>query len=407
VSLSAYRPVLAVPDVRTALLLGLLLRIPLWAANIILTLHVVSHLGRSYTEAGLLTTVATVALAISGPWRGRLLDRRGLRRTLVPSLAVQAICWSVAPFLPYPALLGLAALAGLYVVPSFPIIRQAMIVAVPEDQRTTVLALDSVAVELSFMIGPALGVLTATWWGTPVALVGCELSGVAAGLALWAVNPRLAHPEDTAPAPAPAPGPSPSRPGRRLDWVDGRVLAVVLATAAATVVLTGSDVSIVAALREMGHQNAIGWVLAIWGAGSAVGGVVYGSLHRRIDARWLLVGLALTTFPAALATSPVPFAALLFAAGLFCAPAITATVDTLSRVVAPEHRGEAMGWHGSALTSGSALGAPLAGVAIDRIGWQAGFVLTALAGLIPAGIAAVAWLLSALRARWSALARRR
>jgi MFS family permease len=38
------------------------------------------------------------------------------------------------------------------------------------------------------------------------------------------------------------------------------------------------------------------------------------------------------------------------------------------------------------MTTGSALGAPLAGIAIDRMGWQGGFLLPSLVGL---GVAAL------------------
>jgi len=136
VGLQAYRTVLGLRDVRNVLLLGLVVRVPLWAANVVLVLHVVSHLGRSYGAAGLLTAVATVALAVSGPWRGRRLDQVGLRRALTPSLVVLAACWSVAPFVGYWPLLALAGVAGLFVVPSFSIVRQALIHAVPDGQRT-------------------------------------------------------------------------------------------------------------------------------------------------------------------------------------------------------------------------------------------------------------------------------
>ena len=46
--------VLALRDVRRALLLGLAMRIPMWAGGVVLTLHVVTHLHRSYGAAGLL-----------------------------------------------------------------------------------------------------------------------------------------------------------------------------------------------------------------------------------------------------------------------------------------------------------------------------------------------------------------
>ncbi len=397
---SAYRPVLALPAVRNALLLGLLLRTPVWAASVILTLHVVGHLEHSYTAAGLLTTASTVALAVNGPWRGRLLDQVGLRRTVLPGVAIQVLCWSIAPFVGYAALLPLAAVAALYVVPSFAIIRQLVVESVPVEQRTTALALDSIGLEVSFMIGPAVGVLAATWWGTPLALLGCQLTGAATGVLLWVIDPPLGHRrhEGTAPDRGPQTAPEASlKGGGHLGWVDPAALAVLVATAAATVVLTGTDVGIVAALRAMDHQSSIGWVLVVWGAGSAVGGLIYGAAQRPVDPYWLLAAMALTTLPVAAAPGPVSFAVLLFVAGLFCAPTITATVDALSRTVPVANRGEAMGWHGSALTAGSALGAPVAGVAIDRAGWQGGFVLTALAALAPAVVAGLIVLLSRRR----------
>jgi predicted MFS family arabinose efflux permease len=40
-----------------------------------------------------------------------------------------------------------------------------------------------------------------------------------------------------------------------------------------------------------------------------------------------------------------------------------------------------MGWYGSSLTGGVALGAPLAGLFIDLIGPSAGFVSVGLAGV--------------------------
>ena len=89
-----YRRVLASAALRRALVLGFLVRMPIFAGGVVLTLHVVSHLGRSYAAAGLVSAAATIAIAISGPWRGRLLDRRGLRRVVLPSIVVAAVCWT-------------------------------------------------------------------------------------------------------------------------------------------------------------------------------------------------------------------------------------------------------------------------------------------------------------------------
>ena len=59
------------------------------------------------------------------------------------------------------------------------------------------------------------------------------------------------------------------------------------------------EAEVVAALREMGHQSWIGWQLAVWGAGSAIGGLVYGAAHPAVpharQFRWLVAALAVAS----------------------------------------------------------------------------------------------------------------
>jgi MFS family permease len=319
--------------VRRILLLGILIRVPLWAAGVILTLHVVTHLDRSYTEAGLVEMVLSVALAVSGPWRGRRLDRIGLRATVAPSLVVLAVTWSIAPWVGYWVLLGFVGLAGLFVVPTFSIVRQVLIGAVPDEQRTAVLSVDSVVVEFSFMIGPVLGVLAATYLPTPVALMIFQLMAVVGGLVLWIDNPPIRVDE-----------PDTESPRHRVrEWLGPAVLMILALSVAATVILTGGDLGTVAALRSMHHTASIGLVLGLWGFGSALGGIVYGALRRHPPASVLLVLLATSTALVSLSHGPLMFAALLFVSGVFCAPTITATIDDLTRAVPAAVRGEAMG----------------------------------------------------------------
>jgi MFS family permease len=371
--MAGYRSILALRDVRRVLWLSIVVRVPMWAGNVVLTLHVVTHLHRSYSEAGLVAGIATIALAISAPWRGRRLDKVGLRATVAPSLFVLAVCWSIAPFVSYWPLVVLAAVGGVFVIPSFSIVRQALMHAVPDEMRKTALSIDAVVIEISFMIGPVLGVLLATSWNTSWALFSCELTSVLGGIVLWIMNPPIGHQDGD------------GHVGVR-SWLSPRAIAVLAACLAATIVLTGTDVSIVAALRTMHHASLIGVVLALWGLGSALGGVVYGAMSRSVNAFVLLGLLSVLTFPAVLAREPISLAALLVLAGVCCAPTITATVDSLSRFVPEAVRGEAMGWHSSALTAGTAIGAPIAGVAIDHAGWQGGLWLPAIIGLAVAAL---------------------
>lgn len=434
VNLGPYRSILAIRDVRRVLMLGTLIRIPMWGAAVALTLHVVVSLDRNYAEAGLVTACATVAAAISGPWRGRLLDRVGLRRTVLPSIIVQVVGWSIGPFLGYTGLIVVAIGTGLFVVPTFSVLRQVLISAVPDDQRRTALSLDSAMTELTFMIGPVIGVWAATVYSPKWTVMVLQLLSAAAAFVLWVANPPLREPpratepelvpQGSGPSPAVALPPldrdrevdrgialavsaeagsglgaaaldAPPQPlgvgrtGTR-QWFGLAVIAVLVAASTSTIILSGTDVSIVAALRDQDRAGDIGWVLGLWGSGSLVGGLVYGAWHRSISVFWLLAGLAATTIPVAFAANMTSLVILLVLSGVFCAPTITATVDHLSRLV-PEHaRGEVMGWHGSAMTVGSALGAPIAGAAIDAAGWHWGFGVAGGVGLVVAVLGGLA-----------------
>lgn len=393
--MAAYRRLLGIPAIRSVLLLGFLIRVPVFASFIVLTLHVVTGLGHSYSAAGLLETAMTVAMAFAAPWRGRALDRIGLRATIGPMLVVLAVVWSIAPFVPYAGLLALVVVGGLANVPHYSVIRQALISAVPEDDRKAVLSLDALGTELSFMIGPVLGVLLATSVDTSWALLGTQVVALAGGIGLWLANPPLVRAVedvadetvDTGPAGGDAVVGASSQTVRRPLWRDRSVLAVLFAGTATTIVLTGTDLGVIAALRAMDEPGSIGWVLAIWGAGSALGALIYGALHRPVPLNVLLALLAVTTIPVALAGDRLSLAALLFVCGLFCAPTLTAASDTLSRAVPATSLGEAMGWQGVAFTVGGATGAPLAGLVIDHGGWQGAFVVGGVVSLLAAFVA--------------------
>ncbi|MHB1009139.1 MAG: MFS transporter [Propionibacteriaceae bacterium] len=381
-----YAAVLRVPAFRKAELISLIARLPQYGFGVTLTLHVVTTLGMSYTAAGVVAAVYTVAASIAAPWRGRLLDRHGLRRTVAPSLVIVPLVWGVAPFLSYWMLIIACAVGGLFSLPLFSLIRQIIVAAAPEGVRRTALSLDSVIVELNFMIGPLLAIVAVTTFGTRPTLVALTLLTSLGGVLLAIVNPPLV-------SGAGRTGPTEST-GRR--WASPAVVGVYGAVLAAGIVLGGTEVSLVAALRTFGHTELLGLVITVWSAGSAVGGLAYGAWHRSIPSGALLTGLAALTLPVALAPN-VPTVFLIVAvSGFFCAPLISATVDELNGRVPESVRGEAMGWHGSALTAGSSLGPPVVGIMLDAFGWRAGFLTAGSVGL---AIAAVVVLVTSRRLR--------
>ncbi|WP_163572352.1 MFS transporter [Fodinicola feengrottensis] len=186
-----YRRVLAVPGMTRLLAVTTLARIPGLAASIVLTLYVVVGLHRGYAEAGLLATAMTLGTALSGPWRGRAIDRFGVRKALLPSIVAVAIFWSVAPLLSFVWLVPAAVLAGLFNPPVFSISRQAIGSMLPEELRRTGFALDSVLVEMSYMVGPLAGVLASTALSPAVTMVGLGAFQVIACLTLVVLNPRV------------------------------------------------------------------------------------------------------------------------------------------------------------------------------------------------------------------------
>lgn len=371
-----YAEVWAIPAVRQVLLLGMLCRIPLFGASVLLTLHVVQRLDPRYTAAGVIAMAATLSAGIAGPWRGRMLDRIGLRRTVLPSLIVLPICWVIAPWVGYWPLLVMVVIAGLLTVPAFSIVRQALAGATVGPQRNTAMALDSVFTEICFMIGPAAAVFAGTRWGTAWTLMGFQLCLVLGGAVLFWANPLLRTEGETD-----SPDAAPSR------WVTPGVLAIFAATLGTIVAVTASDLGVVAGLRALGAEWAIGWAMAAWGLGSAVGGLFYGTISHRVPIWVPVLGLGVTTALVAFGGTALSLTALLLLAGVFCAPAFVATTTALSLVVPARFRGEAFGWHGSMITAGGALTAPSVGLAIDRAGWPAGFV----AGGAVAVVVALAW----------------
>lgn len=406
-SVDAYRHVLALPGVLRLLGFAVLGRVPHAGASVVLTLYVVST-GRGYGAAGLVAAVSTIGTALGQPWRGRTVDRVGLRRALLPSVLVEAGAWAAIPFVSFRWLLVVAFVGGVMAVPIFTVVRQSLAVLVPVERQRTAYALDSIGTELTFMAGPAIGVLLATQWSATGAVVTVGVAIAVAGLGLMVLDPPTRSPAgDAGDEPAPGGPRDRAAPGDRVPVVpviataraalrepallrDPALLAVLAATAGALAVLAGTEVSIVAHAREHGDVGLTWVVYVIWSLASLVGGLLLGASRRSVPPFLLLLGLGILTLPVGLAPGTWWLTLLVVPAGFLCAPTITATAAAVSRLVPEHRRGEAMGWYGSAMTLGIAAGVPGAGTAIDAVGPWAGF---ALVGGVGVGVALIGLLL--------------
>lgn len=416
-----YRDLLAVRPIRNLLLVGMVARIPHSAAGVLLTLHIVLSLGQGYAAAGAAAAVMTIGIAVGAPWRGRRVDTVGLRKALIPSVVSETVIWSIVPHVSYELLLPLVFVGGLLTLPIFSVVRQSLGILASGEQRRTAFALDAISTELVFMIGPAAGALVAT---AGFSVLGLTVVGVAtslSGLFLMWINPPTrstttgpkpeqvfaaaqqegaeaalvaaapAHLQEAAAELAPLAAAEERRKDRlglrhkvihNFAWFTAAVAAVFAVASGAGMVLSGTDVGIVAALQTGGHQSEIGIVFLFWCAASVLGGLVYGAMHRPVSPILLLLGMSALTLPMAFAQDTWTLALLSLLPGLLCAPVLSAASEKVADLVEEGRRGEAMGWYGSALTGGVALGAPLAGLFIDGVGPGAGFVSVGVAGVV-------------------------
>jgi MFS family permease len=387
-----------VPGLASLLGVSLIARAALAADMMTLTLYVVLGLHMSYAAAGGVAAALTTGLALGAPLLGRLIDHRGARVVLLVTAAVQVVFWASVPFLPYPVLMGAAFVAGLLMVPAQLVTRQAIAATTPAGQRRAAFALESIQGELSYVLGPPIVILGAAAISPGAVAWGAGAAIVVGGVGIAVLNPPLRaedEAEDEAEADA-GPTARPRRPGRhprprRSEWLGPNMVAVLVMAFGTTVLLSGTELSIVATLRAAGQVSWAGPVVAVYGLSSIVGGLVYGSLSRPLPTWLLLAGLGLATTPAALAHSWPTLCAAGIVAGLLTAPTLSMVADAVSRLAPASVRGEATGLQSSALSAGFALGSPMVGGAIDMTTPADGFVAAGLAGL---GAALAGYLLS-------------
>ncbi|MEU0804058.1 MFS transporter [Streptomyces sp. NPDC005970] len=374
--MTGYRQILAMPGMASLLGVSFLARTAITAVVMALTMYVVLGLNMSYAAAGGVAAALTTGLALGGPLLGRMIDRRGLRTVLLVTVAVQFVCWLSVPILPYKALLGAAFAAGLLMVPTQSVTRQAIAAMTTAGQRRAAFALESVQGELSYMVGPAVVILCAAKVSPGVVVWGLGAAIVAGGTGVALLNPPL-RAEDEADAG------TAGRPPRR-EWLGIDMIAVLAMAFGTTTLLSGVDLAIVATLEEAGQVSWAAVVVAVLGVTSVVGGLIYGALSRSLP-MWLLLGLlGLVTIPAGLAHDWPWLCVAVVGTGLFTAPTLSAVADAVSRLTPAGVRGEATGLQSSAQSAGFALGSPIVGVAIDASVPAGGFAAAGLAGLAAA-----------------------
>jgi MFS family permease len=183
--------------------------------------------------------------------------------------------------------------------------------------------------------------------------------------------------------PAADPDPDVPAPGRLGALRAPGIQTLVLSMLPVGFAFGAVEVAIPAFATDHGRPELAGLLIAIWSAGSAVGGLVYGARVRRTPLARLHLRVALMLplgfLPLALGGSPFTMALLVIPAGIFIAPLIATRNELAGRVAPPGSDTEAFTWPLTALVGGIALGAAAAGGLVEASGWRAAVLAATLA----------------------------
>ncbi|MEU7970263.1 MFS transporter [Streptomyces sp. NPDC049097] len=352
-------------------------RLPNATAAIAVVLFVRAE-GGTYSFAGALAAVYGVANAVGQPLLGRLVDLHGQPRVQLPAAIVSGLAMAgfalagvASPVLAYAAMI----VAGLFTPPLEGGLRALWPVVLRRDaQVPTAYALDAVAQEVMFTVGPLLVTACVALWSARVALVVINVIGVLGALSVvvsapsraWRSGPREAH------------------------WLGALrsrgLLALLGAFLFVGIALGSITVAAVSYADGHGGDGVYGWLMAALGLGALVGGTVYGvqqwpgAPERRLR---VLVGLlAVCYLPLMLMPGTVAMVLLTVLAGVFLAPCIACAFIIVDRHAPGGTVTEAFSWLVTTFTVGASVGTGLAGPVVQAGGALWGFAVPGAAGAV-------------------------
>lgn len=363
--------------------IALVARTPYAAVGLLLIIRT-KELTGSYAASGLVAAAGSIALAIVSPSVGRIVDRRGQTAVLRIAVTLNIAALTTFALLPHGtplgALVACALVAGVSTPPIGACLRTLYPTLVQGDDLHRVYAIESAALELTYIIGPLLMLAIAGFAGTPAALI-VAAAGLASGTLVFSAT-RASRSWRAAPADRPrARGGALRSPG---------LLTIAIAIALAGATFGAIEIAVPAACKAAHARGATGPLLAIWGVGSMLGGLAAARAGAPGDAaRWialLLAALGLSDLALVPVSAPLGLAPLLLVAGAAVAPLLGTAYSVVERVTPGDGQTEAFAWLTTAIGIGIAAGSALAGALVDAGGAGAGFATAAGFGLVACAI---------------------
>ncbi|MEO3863178.1 MFS transporter [Acrocarpospora sp. B8E8] len=375
---------------KSFVLAGFVGRIPISMLGIGITLLVHSITG-SYATAGAVAAIVSLAFAVAAPLSGRLVDRFGQARILVPFVLVHGVALSGMMLLahahaPTWTLFASGAIAGASATSLGSMVRARWSHLLSDSGKLhAAFSFESVADEVIFVTGPAFTAVLATsvnvYAGLIVVIV-LTVGGTLAFALLKGTEPPVVRHRENKGSPIAIPGVA-------------LLSAVMLAMGA---VFGCVDIVTIAFAEEHGNKGAAGFLLAAISGGSMVSGLWYGARSWKIDLRSRLVrGLIVFVagFTPVLLMGGLPaMAVALFFAGLAISPTLITTFSLVERLVPAAQLTEGMAWLSTSIGFGVAVGAWAGGHLTDSYGasnaYGFAYACALLAMLV--GVAGSSWL---------------
>ncbi|MFI6701518.1 MFS transporter [Streptomyces sp. NPDC050509] len=374
---TGYADIIKAPHAARLLTGTLVGRLPNATAPIAIVLLVRAG-GGSYSLAGVLAAVYGISNAVGQPLLGRAVDLYGQPRIQLPAALVSALgavllvvagTGDDGPVLAYAAV----AVAGLFTPPLEGGLRALWPSVLGGEERVhRAYAMDAIAQEIMFTVGPLLVTLLVALWSPAAALLVINAIGVLGALSVvlsepsraWRSAPREAH------------------------WLGALrspgLLALLGAFLFIGMALGSITVAGVAYADDQGRESVYGWLMAALGLGALVGGLVYGARRwtntpeRRLLSITAL--LALCYLPLMLTPGVLAMTALAALSGVFLAPAIACAFVVVDRHAPRGTVTEAFSWLVTTFGVGAALGTAAAGPAVEIGGTSISFGVAGAAG---------------------------
>ena len=395
--LRGYRELFTEPGVWPFVIAGAMARLGTSMYGIALVVMITNR-RESYAQAGALTAVAMLAMALTGPLASRLVDKYGQARsvppfavvTLILTIALCVASWLDAPFW---VLILIAAASGIRLQPGT-LTRSRWYSVLGKDSKLlhSANSLEQVVEEGCFAVGPAIAAWLATVWfpESGVVVAGVLFSAGLSVLAWQARGTANTGAGDVALTP-----PALAKP-EKAAWRAPGLLTLAILMACLGAVFGSIDVTVIGFAEGQGIQAYGGLLLGLFAFGSMFGGLAYGGLQlpgsysgRLVVHLALLAALA---WPMVLITNPFLFAGMAVITGLAVAPTLICTMILAQQLSPPGGLNEAMAIVMTGMLVGASAGSALAGFAIAQVGEQ-------LALLMPVGFAVLGLAVTAVSFR--------